>query len=170
MALAPLRKMLELSAAVLLLCGHRPTQMLDCVIEIRPEYADFADHSNRAGTIFTADAFRDTKKGLINMTKETIFTHGLEIASQLTAPESGDGVSTYQVGEHHITLTWKDGQVETADAQESGLETKVFRLAQLQALDNASDGDGGIEQACIKCWRVGSGPWRCIPITCPASF
>jgi hypothetical protein len=105
------------------------------------------------------------------MTKETIFTNGLEIASQLTAPEGGEGVSTYQLGEHRIMLTWKDGQVETADAQESGLETKVFRLGQLQALDNATpDADGGIEEACIKCWRVGSGPWRCIPITCPASF
>jgi hypothetical protein len=111
------------------------------------------------------------RKGTDHMTKETIFTHGLEIASPLAGPESGEGVSTYQIGEHHITLTWKDGQVERADAQESGLETKVFRLGQLQALDNAdADADGGIEQACIKCWRVGGGPWRCIPITCPPSF
>lgn len=105
------------------------------------------------------------------MTKETIFTHGLEIASQPGAPESGEGVSTYQIGEHDIMLTWKNGQVETADAQESGLEAKVFRIGQLQALDDVtSDTDGGIEEACIKCWRVGRGPWRCIPITCPPSI
>lgn len=104
------------------------------------------------------------------MAKETIFANGFEISSDLMGPETGEGVTTYQLGEHQLMLSWKNGQVETADAQGSDLETKVFQVSQLQAPDDALGfvGDGGIEEACIKCWRVGNGPWRCIPITCPA--
>lgn len=105
------------------------------------------------------------------MTTETIFKDGLEISSEPIVPESGNGATTYRVGEHEIALGWKDGQVETADAQDSGLETKVFRLGPVSASGDAADGaDGGIEEACIKCWRVRGGPWRCIPIMCPPTI